>query len=160
MRALSLLGQGEWRGGEEEEEDGGRRQKKQGEGRRRGKKGTGGRGRSHQRCVLEPWVWRYNCAMFLDPLPAPSLHRGAGTGEASVSEFLPSSSLPPSLPSAAAAELALRVTHGGAVMGWCHLSQSCVCWSLSHIQLFATPWTIARQAPLSMGFSRQKCWGG
>ena len=23
-----------------------------------------------------------------------------------------------------------------------------------------TPWTIARQAPLSMGFSRQECWSG
>ena len=29
----------------------------------------------------------------------------------------------------------------------------CVCWSLSPVQLFATPWTVARQAPLSMGFS-------
>ena len=28
--------------------------------------------------------------------------------------------------------------------------------SLSHVWLFATPWTIARQAPLSMGFSRQE----
>ena len=28
--------------------------------------------------------------------------------------------------------------------------------SLSHIQLFATPWIAARQAPLSMGFSRQE----
>ena len=27
--------------------------------------------------------------------------------------------------------------------------------SLSHVRLFATPWTIAYQAPLSMGFSRQ-----
>ena len=27
--------------------------------------------------------------------------------------------------------------------------------SLSHIRLFATPWTAAHQAPLSMGFSRQ-----
>ena len=27
--------------------------------------------------------------------------------------------------------------------------------SLSRVQLFATPWTIAYQAPLSMGFSRQ-----
>ena len=27
--------------------------------------------------------------------------------------------------------------------------------SLSHVQLFATPWTVAYQAPLSMGFSRQ-----
>ena len=26
---------------------------------------------------------------------------------------------------------------------------------LSHVQLFATPWTIASQAPLSMEFSRQ-----
>ena len=30
-----------------------------------------------------------------------------------------------------------------------------VCWSLSHVRLFATPWTAAHQAPLSMGFSRQ-----
>ena len=27
--------------------------------------------------------------------------------------------------------------------------------SLSHVQLFVTPWTVAHQAPLSMGFSRQ-----
>ena len=27
--------------------------------------------------------------------------------------------------------------------------------SLSRVRLFATPWTIAYQAPLSMGFSRQ-----
>ena len=27
--------------------------------------------------------------------------------------------------------------------------------SLSWVRLFATPWTIAYQAPLSMGFSRQ-----
>ena len=32
--------------------------------------------------------------------------------------------------------------------------------SLSHVQLFATPWTIAYQAPPSMGFSRQECWSG
>ena len=32
--------------------------------------------------------------------------------------------------------------------------------SLSCIQLFATPWTVAHQAPLSMGFSRQEYWGG
>jgi len=25
---------------------------------------------------------------------------------------------------------------------------------------FATPWTVAHQAPLSMGFSRQKYWSG
>ena len=32
--------------------------------------------------------------------------------------------------------------------------------SLSHVRLFATPWTIASQAPLSMGFSRQEYWSG
>ena len=26
---------------------------------------------------------------------------------------------------------------------------------LSHIQLFVTPWTVAHQTPLSMGFSKQ-----
>ena len=31
---------------------------------------------------------------------------------------------------------------------------------LSHVQLFATPWTVAHHAPLSMGFSRQKYWSG
>ena len=30
----------------------------------------------------------------------------------------------------------------------------------SHVQLFATPWTIACQAPLSMGISRQEYWSG
>ena len=32
--------------------------------------------------------------------------------------------------------------------------------SLSHVQLFATPWTVAYQASLSMGFSRQEYWNG
>ena len=32
--------------------------------------------------------------------------------------------------------------------------------SLSPVRLFATPWTVARQAPLSMGFSRQEYWSG
>ena len=32
--------------------------------------------------------------------------------------------------------------------------------SLSHIWLFATPWTVACQARLSMGFSRQEHWSG
>ena len=31
---------------------------------------------------------------------------------------------------------------------------------LSRVQLFATLWTVAYQAPLSMGFSRQKYWSG
>ena len=32
--------------------------------------------------------------------------------------------------------------------------------SLSHIRLFATPWTVAYQASPSMGFSRQEYWSG
>ena len=31
---------------------------------------------------------------------------------------------------------------------------------LSYVQLFATLWTVARQAPLSMQFSRQEYWSG
>ena len=38
------------------------------------------------------------------------------------------------------------------------------CWmcvgELSHAQLFATPWTVAHQAPLSIEFSRQAYWSG
>ena len=32
--------------------------------------------------------------------------------------------------------------------------------SLSHVQLFVTPWTVACQAPLSMGFPRQEYQSG
>ena len=36
----------------------------------------------------------------------------------------------------------------------------CVRSRFSHVQFFATPWTIARQAPVSMGLSRQEYWSG
>ena len=39
--------------------------------------------------------------------------------------------------------------------------QTCLCvcvQSLSHVRLFSTPWTVACQAPLSKGFSRQEYW--
>ena len=32
--------------------------------------------------------------------------------------------------------------------------------SLIHVRLFATPWTVAHQAPRSMGFSRHEYWSG
>ena len=32
--------------------------------------------------------------------------------------------------------------------------------SLSRVQLFATPWTVAYQVPLSIEFSRQEYWSG
>ena len=43
---------------------------------------------------------------------------------------------------------------------WLYALCSCVLSHCSHVQLFATPWTIARQAPLSMEFSRQEYWSG
>ena len=40
-------------------------------------------------------------------------------------------------------------------------SGSCVLTlAVSNSWLFATPWTIARQPPLSLGFSRQEYWSG
>ena len=39
-------------------------------------------------------------------------------------------------------------------MSYCEVS------SLSCVQLFATPWTVAHQALPSMGFSRQEYWSG
>ena len=40
------------------------------------------------------------------------------------------------------------------------LSESLKVLLLSHVRLFVTPWTVAHQAPLSMGFSRQEYWNG
>jgi len=31
---------------------------------------------------------------------------------------------------------------------------------LSHVQLFAIPWTVAHEAPLSIGLSQQEYWSG
>ena len=42
----------------------------------------------------------------------------------------------------------------------CHPSACMRAQLLSHAQLFATPWVVALQAPLSMGFSRQEYWSG
>ena len=36
----------------------------------------------------------------------------------------------------------------------------CVLSRFSRGLLFATPWTVAHQAPLSVGFSRQEYWSG
>ena len=37
---------------------------------------------------------------------------------------------------------------------WCFIPLVCVISHFSHVQLFVTPWTVACQASLSMGFSR------
>ena len=42
-----------------------------------------------------------------------------------------------------------------------HLYPYVLCAShFSHVQLFATPWTIAHQVPLFMGFSQEEYWNG
>ena len=40
------------------------------------------------------------------------------------------------------------------------LARACMLSCFSCVQLSAAPWTTARQAPLSMGFSRQESWSG
>ena len=40
------------------------------------------------------------------------------------------------------------------------LPSVCCAQSPSQVQPLAAPWTVARQAPLYMGFSRQECWSG
>ena len=43
----------------------------------------------------------------------------------------------------------------------CHFLLQCVkVKSFSCVRLFTTPWTVAHQAPPSMGFSRQEYWSG
>ena len=40
------------------------------------------------------------------------------------------------------------------------LVHTCTLSCFSHVWLFVTLWTVAHQAPLYMGFSRQEYWGG
>ena len=40
-----------------------------------------------------------------------------------------------------------------------NLEDACMLSRFSRVQLFATPWTVPHQAPLSMGFSKQEYWG-
>ena len=43
----------------------------------------------------------------------------------------------------------------------CVCVRVCVCvQSLSHVRLFVTVWTVAHQAPLTLGFPRQEYWSG
>ena len=55
-----------------------------------------------------------------------------------------------------------RVSHLFSNLNYSHqvVLLLCACVALSHVLLFATPWTVACQDPLSMGFSRQEYWSG
>ena len=45
--------------------------------------------------------------------------------------------------------------------GLCVCVRACACMlMLSCVPLFVTPWTVAHQAPMSMGLFRQECWSG
>jgi len=57
-----------------------------------------------------------------------------------------------SVPSPSTTHFSPRTHHQEA---WC----MCMC-VLSQVQLFVTPWTVACQAPLSMGFLKQEYWSG
>ena len=50
--------------------------------------------------------------------------------------------------------------HGQGVLWSLHRVLGAVLSHFSHVRLFATPWTIALQTPLSVGVSRQEYWGG
>ena len=53
-----------------------------------------------------------------------------------------------------------RVLEWAAIAFSIYMYQFSTVQSLSHVQLFANPWTAAHQAPPSMGFSRQEYWSG
>ena len=59
-------------------------------------------------------------------------------------------------------EWTCKMSSSGLLAGWLvlWLLLLIVVKSLTHIWLFATPWTVAHQAPPSMGFSRQEYWSG
>ena len=53
-------------------------------------------------------------------------------------------------------------SHGGGRGGGGGQKTSCVCVQslFKRVHCFVTTWTIARQAPLTMGFTRQEYWSG
>ena len=53
-------------------------------------------------------------------------------------------------------QLTLSLSHIKTIILWMLLTLSC----FSRVLLFVTPWTVAQQAPLSMGFSSQEYWSG
>ena len=55
----------------------------------------------------------------------------------------------------------LRVGHDGSDLACMQVSTGiCVHCHFSHVWLLVTTWTIVRQVPLSIEFSKQECWTG
>ena len=59
----------------------------------------------------------------------------------------------------AAPEFRRRTRHASRQWWW-GVASFVVVESLSRVELFAVPWTVARQAPLPAGFPRQEYWSG
>ena len=85
------------------------------------------------------------------PRPPPRDLPNPGSGPASFTFYLHWQGSLLTFP-AAMSVLGLSVTF--------HQNQRELSLCLSHVRLFATPWTVAHQAPPSMGFSRQEYWSG
>ena len=54
----------------------------------------------------------------------------------------------------------LQIARSGGTPAVCLVKLYLTVWSVGHVRLLATPWTVAHQAPLSVGFSRQEFWSG
>ena len=116
---------------------------------------SGGVPRSQKRCPAWVMFWELKCIKYDLKLATsweargnstciiPSLGRGAGT------YFLLGPTMPQNQSNKEAGHLnwTVHFTRGKVKL-------------FSHVQLFATPWTVALQAPPSMGFSRQEYWSG
>ena len=65
-------------------------------------------------------------------------------------------------------DTSLSSAHRGRSLTLCHhvnlydtvIVRACMLNHFSCVRLYVTLWTVASQAPLSMGFFRQKCWSG
>ena len=66
---------------------------------------------------------------------------------------------PSALPPGPLCHLALGIKSTSPGKRWAG-GRACMLSRVSHVRFFVTPWTGARQAPLSMGFSRQEHWSG
>ena len=112
---------------------------------------------------LEPTCTRWD--PFLFPIKTQTLLDGSSMSHAATAKSLqscltlwdPIDSSPPGSPVPGILQ--------ARTLEWVAISSNAWKWkvkgkSLSHVRLFATPWTAAYQAPPSMGFSRQGYWSG
>ena len=97
-----------------------------------------------------------SCPTLCNPMDCPWNSPGQNTGVGSLSRLqriFPTQGLNPGL--LHCRWILYQLSHKG--------SPRILEWVLSHVscvQLSVTPWTMALQAPLSMGFSRQEYWSG